>query len=115
MFPSVCCHTTLLQTVGVVLATRGEDSEPPPYSALTEAFSAACVASQLDDAAAVLRLLEFHGLETPDIVYEGGRTPLHHACRGDDVSLVRLLCRARADSEARDFQARPITFHPLLS
>lgn len=97
------------------MATRGEDSDPPSYSALTEAFSAACVASQLDDAAAVLHLLEFHGLETPDIMYEGGRTPLHHACRGDDISLVRLLCRARADPEARDFQVRPVTLLLLLS
>lgn len=101
--------------IGAVLATRGESSGTPPYSALTGALSAACVASRLDDAAAVLRLLEVHGLETPDIVYEGGRTPLHHACRGDDVSLVRLLCRAGFDPDARDFQARPATLHLLLS
>ena len=67
------------------------------------------MASRLDDVAAVLHLLEIQGREAPDIVYEGGRTPLHHACRGDDVSLVRLLCRARADPGARDFQARPVT------
>lgn len=94
------------QTVGAVLATRGDDSGMPPYSALIEALFAACVASRLDDAAAVLRLLELQGRETAYILDEGGRTPLHHACRGDDVSLVRLLCQARADPDARDFQAR---------
>ena len=91
-----------------VLAARGEGCGAPPYSALTEALFAACVASRLDDATAVLVLLEEDGRRASDIVFEGGRTPLHHACRGDDVSLVRLLCRARADPEARDFQARPV-------
>lgn len=94
--------------MGAVLAAKSEGCGAPPYSALAEALLAACVASRLDDAAAVLLLLEEHGRGAPNIAFDGGLTPLHHACRGDDVPLVRLLCRARADPEARDFQARPV-------
>ncbi len=76
----------------------------PSYSTLSAALFAACLASHSHDATAILRLLEARGIEIADVRDDNGRTPLHHVCWADDVGLVRLLCRAGADAEARDCQ-----------
>lgn len=90
----------------VALAAEGEGPGMPSHSTLAAALFAACAASRPGDAAAVLFVMEDRGSGGAGVRDEGGRTPLHHACRGDNVDLVRLLCQAGADPEARDYQAR---------
>ncbi|CAM9373859.1 unnamed protein product [Ectocarpus sp. 12 AP-2014] len=87
-----------------VLAEGGDDSRVPSCSALSTALFAATLASRYNDAAAVIRLLEVYGRGIVDVRDDNGRTPLHHACRGDDAGLVRLLRRAGADPDAHDCQ-----------
>lgn len=73
-------------------------------STVSAALFAACLGSRFNDVAGVLRLLELHGGGITEVWDDNGRTPLHHVCRVDDVSLLHLLCRAGADLEARDCQ-----------
>ncbi|CAM9338890.1 unnamed protein product, partial [Ectocarpus fasciculatus] len=89
------------EVMGAVLAEGGD---VPSCSALSTALFAATLASRYNDAAAVIRLLEFYGCGIADVRDDNGRTPLHHACRGDDAGLVRLLRRAGADPDAHDWQ-----------
>lgn len=95
------------QTVGGVLAPEGERSGAPSRSDLSAALFAACAASCHDDAVAVLfLLLQSFGEGTADARDEAGRTSLHHACRGDDVDMSRILRQANANLEARDREVR---------
>lgn len=90
--------------MGAVFAGEEDRSDTPSRSTVSAALFAACLGSRFNDAAAVLRLLELHGGDVAEVRDDNGRTPLHHVCRTDDVSLLRLLCRAGSDLEARDCQ-----------
>ncbi|CAM9934930.1 unnamed protein product [Ectocarpus sp. 12 AP-2014] len=92
------------EVMGAALAGGGDNSSVPSCSALSTALFAATLASRYNDAAAVIRLLEVYGRGIADVRDDNGRTPLHHACRGDDAGLVRLLRRAGADPDAHDCQ-----------
>lgn len=94
------------QTLRDALVSEGDSSRAPSHSALSAALFAACLASRSDDAAAVLRVIESRGGGIADVWDENGRTPLHHVCRADDVGMARVLCRAGADTAARDCQVR---------
>lgn len=78
----------------------------PTIAALSAALFSTVKASRPDDVAAVLDFMDARGWGGSNVRDEDGRTPLHYACRGDDAHMVRVLCRAGADQEARDCQVR---------
>lgn len=90
--------------MGGVLGPENERSTTSSRSALSAALFAACTASRLDDAVAVLFLLQSCGEGTADVRDEAGRTSLHHVCRGDYVDMARILWQAEANLQARDRQ-----------
>lgn len=101
------------QTVHAAITGGGDSPCAPSHSVLSAALFAACLASRSNDAVAVIRALEAHGDGIADVWDENGRTPLHHVCRADDVRMARLLCRAGADTAARDYQVIPAYFRRL--
>lgn len=82
----------------------GNTSGIPSRAVLSRALFAACTASQSDDALAILYLLKSRGPGGANVLDRAKRTPLHHACRRDDIAMVRLLLQEGADPAPKDFQ-----------
>lgn len=94
------------QTVGAILAGDEGSVRGSSHAVLSEALFAACVASRPDDAASILFLLENGGSGEADMRDDADRTPLHHACRRDDIVIAQLLSQAGADPASQDCQVK---------
>ena len=99
--------TSRAADVVLELLQRGADVHATCFRSQVSALHAVASPSvTLDDDAALERTIDCllaHGLGV-DVRDERGQTPLHHACRFDDVRAARILLARGASREVRDVE-----------